>query len=217
MSWCFAYGDGTADNAKAIFHRLQMGHTVNVEYELGLTSVLGLTQEIRGPIQQIVAQPVGLSHSVVTQHGVPYAASSTIVMSHTVVHAGSFGGGGGVLPLSANFVSGASKGQPVYVASNNNVDLAINTTEPYVIGLTLETVLAATTGQYITEGTITLTDWNAVTGTTLLTPGAVYYLDSTAGLLTSTPTSVIGEHVVAVARAASTTELDIEIAEPILL
>jgi len=217
MSFCFTSGEGTADNVQAIVHRLQMQGTVHVDYAFGLTSVLGISQEIRGPVQEIVAQPLGVSHTVVVQHGVPYAASSALGMSHSVVHAGSFGGGGGVLPLSANFVSSASPGQPVYVVSNNNVDLAINTTFPNVIGLTLNAVTAGNTGDYITEGTITLTDWNAVTGTTLLTPGAVYYLDSTAGLLTSTPTSVIGEHVVAVARAASTTELDIEIAEPILL
>ncbi len=216
MSWCFAYGDGTAANAKAIFHRLQMQQGVNVEYELTLTSVLGITQEIRGPIQQIVAQPVGLAHSVVTQHGVPYPVSHTLGMSHIVVHAGSFGGAG-VSPLEAIFDSNASPGQPVYVVSNNHVDLAINTTQPYVIGLTLEAVTAGNTGQYITEGTVTLVDWTTVTGTTLLTPGAVYYLDSTAGMLTLTPTTTIGQHVVAVARAASTTELDIEIAEPILL
>ena len=51
-----------------------------------------------------------------------------------------------------------------------------------------------------------------------LTPGATYYLSPTiAGALTSTPPATVGQVVVSVGRALSTTVLDIEIAEPILL
>jgi hypothetical protein len=218
MSLCFTSGEGTAQNAKAIFHRMQFQHSVTVDYELGLTSSLGLTQEIRGPVQQISTQPLGITHQVIVQHGVPYPVSHDLGMSHSVVHAGAFGGGGtGVLPCSAVFDSTAVSGQPVYVVSDTNVDLADNITNFHVIGLALEGVTAGNTGQYITEGTIERVDWTAIVGTMLLTPGAVYYLDSIAGKLTSTPTTTEGEHVVAVARAASSTKLDIEIAEPILL
>jgi hypothetical protein len=218
MSFLFRSGEGTADNAKAIFHRLRFQHSVTVDYELGLTSNLGLSQEIRGPVQQISTQPLGITHEVYVQHGVPYPVAHNLGMSHSVVHAGAFGGGGlGALPFEATFDSNVEAGQPVYIVSGTNVDLADNTTNYWVIGLAFEPATAGNIGRYITEGTVEKTDWTNVTGTTLLTPGAVYYLDSTAGRLTSTPTTTDGEHVVAVARAASTTELDIEIAEPILL
>ena len=210
--------DGTADSAKLITHRLRMGAVVTVDYDLGRSHSLGLTHDVIGVAVGAVNQNLGITQTVTPQHAVPYNTSSSLGITHIVVHAGAFGGGGtGVTPFSAIFDSNAEAGQPVYVVSDTNVDLADNTTNYRVIGLTLEPVLSGNSGQYITEGTITRTDWTVVTGTTLLTPGAVYYLDSTAGKLTSTPTTTEGEHVVAVARAASNTELDIEIAEPILL
>lgn len=216
MTFCFTSGEGTALNAKAIFHRLQIQQVVNVEYHLGVPQTLGLTQEIRGPIPEDITHPTGITQSVVTQHGVPYTASQTLGIADAVVHAGAFGAGG-TTPCVATFDSTVLEGQPLYVVSDTSVDLADNVTNFHVIGLAFEPVTSGNSGQYITEGTITLTDWSLIVGTTLLTPGAVYYLDSTTGLMTSTPTTTIGQHVVAVARAASASKLDIEIAEPILL
>lgn len=217
--FCFTSGEGTAQNAKAIFHRLMMQGVVNVDYEFGLSSSLGLTQEIRGPIHQVVTQPLGLSQTVDRQHAVPapsFSSGESLGLSHIVVHAGSFGSGG-PQTISAVFNSNTIKGQPLYVVNNTNVDLADNTTNFHVIGLSFEDVSSGSNGKYITEGSISRNNWSSIVGTTLLTPGAVYYLDSTAGMMTSTPTSVEGEHVVAVGRAASNKTLDIEIAEPILL
>ena len=67
-------------------------------------------------------------------------------------------------------------------------------------------MLSGNTGEYVTEGSIERVDWTAVTGTALLTPGAVYYLGLTAGTLTSTAPTTTGQHVVAVARAVSSTK-----------
>jgi len=209
--------EGTADNAKLITHRLRLQSTVHVDYCFAMAHNLGITQSVLGIAFGNVAHNLGVTQTVVHQHAVPYPLAQSLGMTHTVVHAGSFGGGGGVLPCTAIFDSATVEGQPVYVVSDTNVDLAINTTQPYVIGLAFADVPAAASGQYITEGTITKADWTTVVGTVSLTPGAVYYLDSVAGKLTSTPTTTVGQHVVAVARAASASKLDIEIAEPILL
>lgn len=59
-------------------------------------------------------------------------------------------------------------------------------------------VLSATTGQ-----------WDAVAGTSGgLTTGSLYYLSAaTAGLITATAPSTVGQYVVVVGRAISTTEL----------
>ena len=69
-------------------------------------------------------------------------------------------------------------------------------------------ILAATTGQ-----------WDAVAGTTGgLTFGTVYYLSAaTSGLITSVAPSTVGQYVVEVGRAISTTEMKIDVKQPILL
>jgi len=211
--------EGTADSAKLITHRLGLQSVVNVDYCPVLAQSLGISQTVLGIAFGNVASTLSLTQTVTPQHAVPWPASSALGITQTVVHAGSFGGGGvgGVVPCTAIFDSAAVEGQPVYVVSDTNVDLADNVTNYSVIGLANEDVTSGASGDYITEGTITKSDWTTVVGTTNLTPGAVYYLDSVAGKLTSTPTTTVGQHVVAVARAASATKLDIEIAEPILL
>jgi hypothetical protein len=208
--------EGSADGAKLITHRLGLQSVVNVDYCPVLAQSLGITQSVLGISFGNVASPLGLTHSVVTQHGVPYPLAQSLGITQTVVHAGAFGAAGSP-PCDAVFDSEAVEGQPVYVVSDTNVDLADNTTNYPVIGLTFADVTSGAAGKYITEGNITKSDWTTVVGTVSLTPGAVYYLDSVAGMLTSTPTTTVGQHVVAVARAASATKLDIEIAEPILL
>lgn len=69
-------------------------------------------------------------------------------------------------------------------------------------------ILALTTGQ-----------WDAVTGASGgLTFNNTYYLDpATAGLLTATAPTTVGQSVVAVGRALSTTTMELFVREPILL
>ena len=222
MSWCFGPSAFDLHNAESLVYRLRLQSTANVDYCLAVGSTLNLNQAILGPVYQPVTSALGISQTVVPQHAVPYGASSALALGQTVVHAGVLvppgnGGGGGVEPFTATFDSNTIAGQPVYVVSDTNVDLADNTINYWVIGLAIETVSAGNTGDYITEGTVERGDWTPIVGTAQLTPGAVYYLDSTAGLLTATPTVTEGEHVVAVARAASFAKLDIEIAEATLL
>lgn len=115
-------------------------------------------------------------------------------------------------------------GQPVYVKSNGNVDLAranaSGTTK--VFGLVrASSISAAAAGDIQTSGVLTATtgEWDAATGETGgLTPGVYYYLDAgTAGMLTQTPPSSVGQYVVPVGLASSTTEMYIDPEKPILL
>jgi hypothetical protein len=109
-------------------------------------------------------------------------------------------------------------GTPVYASGANTVDKAranaVGTTN--VVGLVYDaSISAAASGGVLMDGILSATtgQWDAVAGTTGgLTRDTYYYLStSTAGLLTSTAPSSVGEFVVSVGIAISTTELKIEI------
>jgi len=109
-------------------------------------------------------------------------------------------------------------GTPVYASAANTVDKAranaVGTTN--VIGLVYDASIAsASSGGVLMDGILSATtgQWDAVAGTTGgLTRDVIYYLSSsTAGLLTSTAPISVGEFVVSVGIAISTTELKIEI------
>lgn len=112
-------------------------------------------------------------------------------------------------------------GQPVYVNGAGSVDLAmgdaIGTSK--VAGLVIDaSVAAATSGKIRHSGTVTSSDWTAVTGAATLTAGARYYLSKdTAGQLTTTAPTAVGEVVCAVGIALSTEDLLVEIERPVLL
>ena len=73
-------------------------------------------------------------------------------------------------------------------------------------------VIAGTvTGQ--TSGLLSLSDWSAVTGTTTLTPQAVYYVSATAGMLTTTAPTGSGKGVQVVGKALTTTIIAILVAD----
>jgi hypothetical protein len=113
---------------------------------------------------------------------------------------------------------------PVYVSDNDTVDKAKADASGTVkvIGLVNQASISnAVSGSIKTSGVLTATtaQWDAVAGTTGgLTKDTEYYLSAgTAGLLTSTPTSTVGQYVAPVGIAISTTELKINIERPILL
>ena len=57
-----------------------------------------------------------------------------------------------------------------------------------------------------------------LSGLTGLTAGATYYLSAaTAGAMTVTPPSTVGQYVVRLGKALSTTEFEIRIERPVLL
>lgn len=124
--------------------------------------------------------------------------------------------GGGDTPYAAEVDSDVEKGQPLYVLANTHVDLAEADDVPQarVAGIANEDAVATTSVDYLTEGRITKADWTGVTGTALLTPGAVYYLGGLGLLTTIAPTSGF---IVSCGRAINTTTFDIEISPPIRL
>lgn len=115
-------------------------------------------------------------------------------------------------------------GAPVYSKSNNHIDLAKANaaSTARVSGLVLDATILTTAAGYIqTSGILTATtgQWDAVTGGSGgLTPGSVYYLNAaTAGLLTLTAPSTVGQLVVEVGVALSATEMELNFSRPILL
>jgi hypothetical protein len=119
------------------------------------------------------------------------------------------------------FDSTATDGQPVYISGSGSVDLADASalSTAGVVGLVTNGGAAATNSGDVDvdPDVVELTDWSSVTGSSTLTPGALYYLSTTAGELTETPPSGDGEVIVPVGRAISTTELEVEIGQSILL
>lgn len=117
------------------------------------------------------------------------------------------------------------KGAPVYLngtASTVDKARANAASTARVYGLVYDTSISSSaTGSIATDGPVvaTTTEWDAVTGQTGgLTPGSMYFLDpATAGKLTTTPPTTVGQLVVKVGDAVSTTEFEINISDPILL
>lgn len=93
---------------------------------------------------------------------------------------------------------------------------ATNTSKP-CIALSQKEVKNKFSGSYVTDGIWTMDDWTAVTGTALLQPKAIYFLDTTAGRLTTASPVNSGNISQEIGRAVSTKELEITIKSPILL
>lgn len=113
-------------------------------------------------------------------------------------------------------------GQALFV-TGTNADLAQANAQSTirVAGLALAGAAIAAPVDILTDGILTATtgEWDAVTGDTGgLTPGSDYFLSAaTGGGLTLTAPTAAGEFVVRVGHAVSTTELEIEIQQPIKL
>lgn len=132
--------------------------------------------------------------------------------------------GGDVIVQTNDEVGAIVIGAPVYNDAVDGVKKAranaAGTTK--VLGLVRETSIAgAGTGAIQISGVLTATtaQWDAVAGTTGgLAFGTKYYLSSAAaGLLTDTAPSTVGQYVAPIGIAISTTELNINIGDTILL
>jgi hypothetical protein len=91
-----------------------------------------------------------------------------------------------------------------------------------VIGIWLDaTTATSSTGNCCVGGVATATtaQWDAVTGTSGgLVAGTAYYLDpANPGKLTATAPSTVGQLVTFIGIASSTTDLEFDVAQPILL
>lgn len=132
--------------------------------------------------------------------------------------------GGDQVNLTNGEASPIVIGSPVYVSAANTGRLAqanaagtskvrglvaaVSITNAQAGPVTLNGVLVATTGQ-----------WDAVTGGSGgLVPNTTYFLDpATAGKITATPPATVGQLLVSIGTALSTTDLSVEIGAPILL
>lgn len=111
-------------------------------------------------------------------------------------------------------------GSPIYLGANGHGFAAIadNATQCQVIGIALQHKTAGFATLYATEGKVTRYDWTDIAGHANLTPGRTYYLSpSLNGQITDTAPTAQGQYVVKLGRAASATDLDIEVEPPIRL
>jgi len=132
--------------------------------------------------------------------------------------------GGDFVSLTNNNAGTLVQGTPVYSVGNDTVDKAkadASATAPCMGLVGASTIAASAAGQICTGGILSLTtgQWDAAFGTGGgLTAGTRYYLSAgTAGLGTSTAPTTVGQYVVYLGRAISTTELNVQIGAPILL
>lgn len=114
-------------------------------------------------------------------------------------------------------------GTPVFSSSAGGVDKgdasAVGTSD--IVGLVGDTTIATTaSGAIVTEGVLTATtaEWDAVFGTTGgLTFNTFYYLSTTTGEGTATAPVTVGDSVVELGIALSTTQFLVRIRQAILL
>lgn len=133
-------------------------------------------------------------------------------------------GGGGTNPsdVEVNLNTEVVPGNAVYVPSSGHAALAIasgSDIQANVLGLATEAGIGA--GIVRTAGplTLTLAQWNAITGSsTGLQSGEIYYLDpDIAGHLTLDPPSLAGQIAAPLGLAMSTTTLIINISDRVVL
>jgi hypothetical protein len=118
----------------------------------------------------------------------------------------------GQLTLTNSDAASTAIGDIMYIFGADAVKKAkadaIGTTKGICVALAV--IASASTGVFQFNG--------IVTGLTGLTAGTTYYLSAaTAGLMTSTPPSTLGQYVVRLGIAVSTTELDLRPEREILL
>lgn len=110
-------------------------------------------------------------------------------------------------------------GQPVYVSSSNTVNLADadSTSTSCAIGLVKTSATSNEETTVLTEGSLSQDDWTTVIGTTNLTPGTIYYLDTAEGQMTTSEPTGDGDVIVSLGVAITNKKFEIEINEVAVL
>src|SRR6266576_4627063 len=125
------------------------------------------------------------------------------------------------ISLTNDDVGSHIPGQIVYLDANDGVKKAKADAAgtAYAFALASIAVTNGVAGVYATDGILSLTtgQWDTAFGTSGgLTAGTIYFLSAaTAGLGTGTAPSTVGQYVVRLGIAVSTTELAIGIKDPI--
>lgn len=133
--------------------------------------------------------------------------------------------GGEQQNLTNNNVGAIVVGTPVYIIGNDACDKAqanaAGTKEVEGLVAQAPSIAAAGTGPVQVSGVMSLTtaQWDAVAGSVGgLTANVIYFLDpATAGKITAVVPTTVGQYIVEIGRALSTTELDVRIRAPVLL
>lgn len=119
-----------------------------------------------------------------------------------------------------NNASPITVGQIVYKNSTTTqVDLANATDDTKnAIGFVSQATIPAGSSGYIqTSEVLTIADWTAIIGSASLTPGSIYFLDTTDGKMTTTAPATSGNITQVLGRAVSANDFLINIKERILL
>jgi len=162
-----------------------------------------------------ISDTLSVSYLVAWNKERPVSASSTLSFTDNT----QFSGGRINEEILLDIIADGTvlAGQPIYIKSTGNAALTEydDATKSSVAGVAVSDGGGIPTGNltYQTGGHITLTDWSAATGSAMLTPGAPYYLTSTAGMMSVTPPTGDGEFVVKVGRAVSTDTFALELGE----
>lgn len=108
--------------------------------------------------------------------------------------------------------SDLAPGQPIAINGTGQGRLAdaTDSTRP-ALGLATEATATGMGTRVQVAGPLTLADWTAGTGGASLTPGAIYYLDDTAGRLAMSPPAGAGRSIQVVGRALSTGTMLVQI------
>ncbi len=148
--------------------------------------------------------PAGKNETTYIKHGSPRLVSAMAEIAELKEQLLSLGGS---VATHAVFDSNTSAGEVVYVSGDGHVDLAQANGEPQAlaVGIATADVVAGQTGEYIPVGPVSCDTWNLV-------PGNVYYLDpDRPGGMTNTFPNTIGNHVVILGAAATSTQLNLKI------
>jgi len=128
--------------------------------------------------------------------------------------------GGDASGVTAPAAVALEAGQPVYITSAGTLDLAgaAGMPQAQAVGLALASAATGAAARYASDGSIERADWRPVAGTVYLIAGAIYYLGSAPGTITTrTPTGSNSAFALPVGFAVSASRLDIEIGQIIQL
>lgn len=135
----------------------------------------------------------------------------------TVDQISDFLGGGS---FTAESDAAISAGQIVYIKGTSHVGLAscaVTVAEASAVGIALASVGIGDAATIRSEGKVTMPDWSAVAGSANLSVGSVYFLSPTAGMITTAAPTSVGQFVMCIGRAVSTSTLDLQISQIIAL
>ena len=122
---------------------------------------------------------------------------------------------------SAEADANISAGMATYLKNTGHCDLAkaddLSTSYNF-FGLAAADVLSSFACKVVNNSCLQLADWTAATGSSTLTTGSYYYIDTaTAGMITTTAPTTDGQVVYRVGQAVSADTMKVEYEESILL